>query len=62
MIYHFLIEKPNGEQRRVKAFWDSKLAKALEAHGLNLEDEVKKFIGHEILEEIRAWEENEDQC
>ena len=61
IMYNFIIERNDGEQRKVKASWNAAtIGRALElhqVHGPGLEKEVEKFIGHEILEEIRRWEE-----
>ena len=60
--YQFIIVRDDGEQRKVKAVWDKNAALGLQkAHGLSLEEEVKKFMGHEIMEEIRRWEDEDER-
>ena len=51
-----IIVEKNGEQREIKVKWNSKIEKELESvYRLDIEIEIAKLLGLEIVETIRDW-------
>jgi len=58
--YQIILVRDDGEQRKLRVKWDTSAAIKLESgHGLDIIDEVAKYIGHELQEAIREWEEED---
>lgn len=57
--YQIILVRDDGEQRKLRVKWDTSPSKQELCHGLDIQDEVAKYIGHELQEAIREWEEED---